>query len=135
MNILTKAKNYIAAATEKKYLTTIKEFGHANKNLLIIVCDPASDRIFVTYKDRFVNGKIKSVEGKSSKVVKNVLKYSRFNENIDGYLTSIMETLALPIWRANQFFQFLDGALYNIAKSLRKKRSGNAVPSPYSEKK
>lgn len=115
-------------------LYSVKEFAHANKDLLIIVCDPKTDRIFATYKDKFVNGTIKSPLGKKSKVVKDVLKYSRFNENVDQYLTAIMETLHLPMWKANHFFKFIDGALYNIAKSLRKKRKDEPIPSPFAKK-
>lgn len=112
---------------------TVKEFAHYNKNLLIIVCDPKTDRMFVTHKDKFVNGLIKSPTGKKSHVVREVLKYSRFNVTTDMYITSLMETLHLPIWRANQFYQFIDGAIFNIAKSLRKQptaRGEGMIPSP-----
>jgi len=102
-------------------LYAVSEFAHANKDMLIIVCDPKTDRIFATYKDKFVNGTIKSPTGKKSKVVKEVLKHSRFEASVDQYLTAIMETLHLPIWKANKFYQFIDGALYNIAQSLRKR--------------
>lgn len=116
-------------------LFTVKEFSHQNKNLLIIVCDPETDRMFVTYKDRFVNGRIKSPLGKKSHIVKDVLKYSRFNVTIDQFITSLVETLHLPVWKggANQFFQFIDGAVYNIARHLRKKQptSVQGIPSPY----
>ncbi len=118
---------------DARHLYTVKEFAHANPNLLIIVCDPKSDRIFVTHKDKFVNGRIKSPTGKKSHVVREVLKYSRFNVTTDMFITSIMETLHLPIWRANQFYQFIDGAVFNIAKSLQKKRVGKSaelIPSP-----
>ncbi|OLS15999.1 MAG: hypothetical protein RBG13Loki_0377 [Promethearchaeota archaeon CR_4] len=110
---------------EERLMFTIKEFAHANKDLLIIVADPKSDRMFVTYKDKFVNGTIKSPLGKKSSVVKDVLKYSRFNESIDQFITSLVETLHLPTWKggANQFFQFIDGSMYNIAKSLRKHKT------------
>jgi hypothetical protein len=117
-------------------LYTIKEFAHANKDFLIIVCDPKTDRIFVTYKDRFVNGKIKSATGKNPKVVKTVLRYSRFHHSISDFITAIAETLNLPLTKGNQFYQFLDGAVYNIAKGLRKKRSdrpAKPVQSPFVE--
>ena len=114
---------------EARLKYTVPEFAHQNKGLLIIVCDPKTDRIFVTYKDKFVNGKIKAVTGRRSHVVKEVLKYSRFNESIDGYITAIMETLHLPIWRANKFYQFLDGAVYSISKSLRKGAAKGAAPT------
>ena len=111
-------------------LYTIKEFGHANRDFLIIVCDPKTDRIFATYRDRFVNGKIKSATGKKTHVIKGVLKYSRFNHSIDDYIASVAETLNLNLFKGNQLYQMLDGFLFNIAKSLRKKRSGGDKPTP-----
>ncbi len=112
---------------------TVKEFAHSNPNLLIIVCDPKTDQMFVTHKDKFVTGRIKSPTGKKQHVVREVLKYSRFNVTTDMYITALMETLHLPIWRANQFYQFIDGAIFNIAKSLRKSPAGKGegmMPSP-----
>ncbi len=120
---------------EARNLYTIKEFGHANKDFLIIVCDPQTDRIYVSYRDRFVNGKIKSVDGKKTHVVKNIIKYSRFNENIDDFIASIAETLNLSFLKGNQFFQLIDGFLFRIASSLRKKRqagkTNKSLKSPY----
>ncbi len=117
-------------------LYTVKEFAHANKDLLIIVCDPKSDRMFATYKDKFVNGKIKSTDGKNRHVVKTVLTNCRFNTGIDSFLGSLAETLNLSIPKANDFYKFIDGALFNIAKSLKGKGSGSSppkgsVPSPF----
>lgn len=114
-------------------LYTIKQFGHANKDFLIIVCDPKTDRIFATYRDRFVNGKIKSATGKKTHVIKGVLKYSRFNHSIDDFIASLAETLNLNLFKGNQLYQMLDGFLYNIARSLRKKRGGSDKPTPSSK--
>jgi hypothetical protein len=123
---------------DPRNLYTIKQFAHAHKDFLIIVCDPKSDRIFATYRDRFVNGKIKSTDGKKTKVVKGVLKYSRFDHHIDSFIASIAETLNLNLLKGNQLYQLLDGFLYNIAKSLRKKRAQReqpamkgSIPSPF----
>lgn len=119
---------------DARNLYTIREFGHINKDFLIIVCDPKTDRMYAMYRDRFVNGKIKAVSGKNPHIIKNVLKYSQFEKNIDGFLASIMETLQLPIMKVNQFYQMLDGFVYNIAKNLRKKRSeASHVKSPFVE--
>lgn len=127
---------------DERLLYTVKEFAHANKNLLIIVADPVTDRVFATYMDNFVNAKIKSTTGKTTHVVRDVVKFSRFKESIDPFISSLAESLNLPVWKggANQFFQFLDGAIFNIAKSLRDKRNPTKVeagpkepviPSPY----
>ncbi len=115
---------------DARNLYTIREFGHVNKNLLIIVADPKTDRIYAMHGDRFVNGRIKDPTGKKSRVVKDVLKYSQFHKTIDQYITSLMETLHLPILKGNHFFKFIDGAIFNIAKSSRK-NSGKGIPSPF----
>ncbi len=120
-------------------LLSVPAFASANKNLLMIVCDPDSDRIFVTYRDKYVNGKIKSATGKNTHVVKEVVKYSRFPNAIDDFITALVETLHLPLKNGNQFFQFIDGAVYNIGKSLRNDRKPDvpmpgAVPSPFMQK-
>lgn len=125
------AKIKLLFSRDSRNLYTVKEFAHANKDLLIIICDPKTDRMFVTYRDRFVNGTIKGVNGKRPKVVHDVLHYSLFDKSVDSFLASIMETLHLPIWRANQFYQFLDAALFKIAGSLRKKRQPEPIKSPY----
>ena len=120
----------------ERLLYTIKEFSHANKNMLIIVCDPKTDRMFVTYKDFYVNGKIKSTQGKNTHVVREVLKNSRFKDSIDGFVGSLAETLSLPLLKANDFYKFIDGAVFNIAKALRGKPTRpepqkGAIPSPF----
>lgn len=115
---------------DERQLYTVKEFAHANKDLLIIVADPKTDRVFATYKDRFVNGRLKSADGKKTRVVKDVLKYSHFHRSIDQYIASLVETLHLPVLKGNQFFQFIDGAIFNIAKALRKNKPA-PIKSPY----
>lgn len=130
-------------------LLSIKEFGHINKNFLIIVCDPKTDRMFAMHKDRFTNGTIKSASGKNPHVVRQVLKYSRFNHSISDFTVSIMETLGLSLKHGNQFYKWIDGAIFKIGSSLRRKTEtvptpGNnvvaeeaqqpgAIPSPYSK--
>lgn len=109
----------------------VKEFAHSNPELLIIVADPKTDRIFTTYKDKFVNGTIKQTDGKKSHIIREVLKLSRFNTNVDSFLVAVMETLNVPLWKpgTSQFFHFLDGAVYNIGRSLQKKK-GPALSKP-----
>lgn len=115
-------------------LFTIREFGHQNKDLLIIVCDPKEDRMYVSYKDKFVNGRIKSASGKNEHVVKNVIKASRFHVSINDMIVAIAETLNVPLKTGNQFYQFIDGAIYKIGKSLQKRKEG-VVHSPDSKGK
>lgn len=118
----------------KRIQHAVPEFMHANKDLLVIVCDPKTDTIYAGYKDNFVGGKIKSPSGKKLKVVKSVLKSSLFKDSIDLFITGLVETLKLPVRKGNQFLMFLDGALFNLAKATRKKTKAKAqqpIPSPY----
>lgn len=92
---------------------------------MVIICDPKTDRVFVSYKDKHVNGRIKSATGKNTKIVKEVLSHSRFHHNIDDFITAIAETLNVSLKNGNQLYQFIDGALFNIAKSLRKNDPSN----------
>lgn len=111
---------------------TVPEFAHAHPDLLIIVCDPKTDNIFVGHNDAIVSGKIKSLEGTKMHVVKDVLQHSQFAKSIDPFLTGVLEVLKLPLKAGNQFYQFLDGALFNISKALRKdKPQPGAIPSPF----
>lgn len=106
-------------------------FGHVNKDMLIIICDPKTDRMYAMYQDHFVNGKIKGVMGKKTHVIKDVLKHSLFKKSVDPFIGSLVETLHLPTFKGNQFYQMIDGFLFNIAKSLRRKREKQAIKSPF----
>lgn len=116
---------------------TVPEFAHANKKLLIIVADPDTDEMYVSYKDHHVRGTIKSAKGGKSKTVKKLLSESQFEEGMDGLVVGVLDAMkvSLKLPSANQFMQVLDGALYNISKSLRKKSAPKpmkgAVPSPF----
>lgn len=111
---------------------TVPDFAHAHKDLLVIVCDPKTDNIFVGYGDQIVSGRIKTALGKELNVVRNVLDHSQFKENVNPFITGIMEVLQLPLKAGNQLYQFIDGALFAISKALRKdKPPENGVASPY----
>lgn len=113
---------------KKKLGMSVPEFVSANKDLLIIVADPKTDSIYVAYNNKIVAGNIKSADGKKLHVVRSVLKDSLFQKNIDLFIASIVDTIKLPLRKGNQFFMFLDGAIFNIAKSLAKK---NKIKSPF----
>jgi hypothetical protein len=101
---------------------TVPEFANRYRDLLVIVADPKTDNIFVGHGGKVVSGNIRSTTGKKAKVVKHVLSHSQFKSSIDEFITSLMETLKLPLKYGNNFYQFIDGALFNISKALRDKR-------------
>jgi hypothetical protein len=107
---------------EKKLSKAIPEFMHDNKDLLIIIGDPKTDTLYASYKDITVAGKIKTADGKKIRVIKEVLSASTFHERTDQFITGLMEVMQLPIKAGNQFFQFVDGAIYNIAHAIQQRK-------------
>lgn len=100
---------------------TVPEFAEANKKLLIIVADPATDEIYVTYRGALVRGHIRASK-KSGKMLRKLLTESQFNEGSDALVVGIVDTLkvSLALPAMNEFAKMIDGALFNISKSLRR---------------
>lgn len=98
----------------------IGQFIHANRNLLIIVCDPATDKLVMAYKDKVVINKIVGFDKGAKDVVKNVLRKSSFQSNIDKFISSLSQSLELSIKDGSEFFKWVDGALYNISKAIKR---------------
>lgn len=109
----------------------VPEFAQKHPELLFIVCDPKTDAIFVGHKNEMVLGNIKSADGKKMKVVRDVLDHSQFKGAINPFITGLLEALQLPLRAGNLFYQFIDGALYNISKSLMRRPKPGAVKSPF----
>jgi len=121
---------------EERIAYTLSEFAHQNKDMLIIVADPKTDKLFVGYKDKHVLTKINSAEGRDLRVVRNVLKRSTFQSNIDYLQVALIEVLKVPLKNKyyNQFMQWLDGALYNIGVALARDKKHperlSSTPAP-----
>lgn len=111
----------------------VPEFAQNHPDLLFIVCDPKTDAIFVGHKGEMVLGNIKSADGKKMQIVKSVLDHSQFAGSINHFITGLLEALQLPLKAGNLFYQFIDGALFNISKALRKepKPMKGAVKTPF----
>lgn len=108
---------------------TIPEFAEANKKLMIIVADPVTDEIYVTYKGAMVRGHIRSSK-KDGKMLKSLIRESQFNDGSDALVVGILDALKvrLTLPAMNEFAKLIDGALYNISKSLRKPRKTATKP-------
>lgn len=105
--------------TKKEKEIAIKDFLHKHlSDKLIIIADPADDSLYMKYGKNFVLTKIKSMDNKNYRVVKSVLKYSRFKSNIDRLLGGMSEAMQLSIKDGNQFWQWIDGALFAISKKI-----------------
>lgn len=121
----------IFAEPDEKNLWTVPKFAQAHKNFLIIVADPATDRIFVGHKGRFVNGRIRSVKGRPTHTVRDMMKKSHFKQSaIDAFIVSLADTLKISLPDGNQFYSFVDGAIFNIAKAIRDEKKGKRADRP-----
>ncbi len=121
----------------REYLRNmLGDFAHENKDLLIIVADPATDLIFVAYQDKLVLGQVKSLEGgKDMGIVKNVLKKSALKGNfdlaMDFFLAAIADRLKLSMKDGDQFYSFIANTLFHFqpkAKAwLEKQKRTNEI--------
>jgi hypothetical protein len=117
--------NFFKDRREKKDIA-IKEFLHQHlSDKLVIILDPKDDSLYMKYGKNYVLTHIKSADGKDYRVVKNVLRHSRFKSHIDRLIGGMAEAMQLPIKHGNQFYHWLDGSLFNISKqiSLSKKET------------
>ena len=102
----------------------IGDFLIDNKRLLIIVADPQTDKLIMGYKGKVVISKIKGQDGKHGHIVRKMLKHSQFKFKIDQFLQGLSIAMKLKVaenLENNQFFHWVDGSVYNIAKSLNNK--------------
>jgi len=99
-----------------------------HKDLLIIICDPKTDKLMMSYRDKVVINKIKSATGLKTNIVKKVLKHSTFKRYIDQFIASLVESLDLSIKDGNLFWQWIDGALFNITKAFAKTKKEDYKP-------
>lgn len=111
----------------------VGEFANRHRNLLVIVADPKDDTIFVTHKGKYVGGKLRATDGSCDHIIRDMLKESTFHMRIDHFLIGVAEKMGLKkLAFANNFLQFVDGAVFNLATKHRKKAStdSRAVKSP-----
>ena len=76
--------------TLTKRYKTAAEFMMDNKRLLVIVCDPQTDKMMMSYKGKYVSSRIVK-DGKKGHVVRKMLKHSQFKNNIDGFIQALSE--------------------------------------------
>lgn len=122
---------------KKEEAISIGEFAHQHKNLIIIVADPKDDTIFAAYNDRFASGKLKTSAGKDARIIRDMMANTAlFDSNIDRFLMGLTDVLKIRrlSYGVNNFLQYLDGALYNIAMKHRKNAAAEvpkgSIPSP-----
>lgn len=87
-----------------------------------MVFDPKDDTMFASCYGKQVTGRISSADGINHKVVKNVLKHSTFEREVDRFLGGVIDVLKVPLKIGNLLYSFMDGALYKISLALKKKK-------------
>lgn len=122
---------YLAYKTSKKLKekSTVSDFAHKHRHLVVIVLDPEEDTMFMAYRDQQVLNKIKSADGENYHVVKNVMKASRFKGIIDQFLVSIVELMKVPLNNPamQHFVKWLDGATFAIGQRMVKLKNEDAM--------
>jgi len=108
----------------KRKILDVQQFAHQHRKYMVIICDPKDDTIFVSFQDKQVCGRVASMDGVDHKVIKNVLKHSVFEREIDRFLGAIIDVLKCPLEHGDKFFQVIDAALWNITKALKLKKQG-----------
>lgn len=114
----------IAYNTTRKHRQSrsVSDFAHKHKHLVVIVLDPEDDTMFMAYRDQQVYNKIKSADGVNHKVVKSVMKASKFKSHIDYLLVAFVEFFKVPLTNPamQHFVKWLDAATYSISQRLIK---------------
>lgn len=118
-NPLTTLKEKFEMWTTNRKTLNVQRFAHANRSLLVIVCDPQDDTMFVSFGDKQISVKIRSADGLEHNVVKGVLTHSTFAEQIDRFLGTLIDVFRIPVDVGTTFYSFIDGALFNISKVLK----------------
>ena len=108
------------ANRKKRLAFTLPEFAHNNKDLLIIVADPKTDLLFVSYHDKTATGRIKDAKSLRPHIVKDMMRMTDFDDTVMGFLVSIAEILKLKsIKYGNEILKQVENAIWNIAKVLK----------------
>ena len=115
-------------------MLNVQEFAHKHRDFLVIVCDPRDDTMFMSYRDKQISAKIRSMDGIDHRVVKNILRHSTFEREIDRLIGAVTDAFTVKGERCkecrqlvnpaqvssfNTFIHFLDGALFRITKVLK----------------
>jgi hypothetical protein len=112
--IKDKAKRFISRKEDD--LWQMKNILDRNRKFLIIVADPKTDLVTISYDGKYATALIKNTSGKKSNVVRRVLHKSTFGGAIDQFIASLSERMKCSVEDGNVFWQFIDGALFNISK-------------------
>lgn len=106
----------------KHQLQVLSAFMHEHRDLLFIVADPKTDRIYMGYRDRVIQDQFHGPNGQPTRHLAKMLKASQFHVGIDKVTVRISETLGVSEWTQYGFFSFIADGARSIAESLRRHR-------------
>lgn len=108
---------------------TVGEFCASNPDLLVIVCDPKSDLMQMSYKGKIVADRVVSKEGRKLGVIKKVINHSLYKKNIDSFIVRLISQMRYVSKNiaADQFFMWIGSKLEDFAKILRYEKLGKPV--------
>lgn len=122
---------YLAYKTSQKLKekSTVSDFAHKHRHLVVIVLDPEEDTMFMAYRDQQVLNKIKSADGENYHVVKNVMKASRFKGAIDRLIISLVDFMKVPLTTPamQHLMKWIDGATFAIGQRMTKLKNEDAM--------
>ena len=108
--------------TDKK-LQSFAEFAVKHPDMLLMCAIPETDQIFITYNGQHTHVVFPRTEKKSLDVVKNVLKYSKFDKNIDVFMAGFDKAMEVSPetdeaeGSVSEMYNVIGGSIQAIAKA------------------
>ena len=108
---------------------TVGEFAASNPDLLVIVCDPKTDLMQLSYKGKIVADRVVAKDGKKLNVIRKVLNHSLYKKNIDGFIVRLVSQLQYisKNVHADQLFLWIGSKIEDFAKVIRFEKLGKPI--------
>lgn len=93
----------------------LQEFQHENPDLLIMIADPKTDEISISFRKQNAFTKFPFTD-MSRGVVFNALRKSKFSEAIDAFMVAIIESTGIDVTNkdGNELLKLLGGAMRGL---------------------
>src|SRR3990167_2959572 len=107
----------------------VGEFAASKPELVVIVCEPKTDLMQLSYKGKIVADRVVAQEGRKLGVIRKVLNHSLYKKNIDSFIVRLVSQLRYVSKNiaADQFFMCVGSKLEDFAKVLRYEKLGKEV--------
>lgn len=105
-------------------MNTIGPFVKKNRDVLVIMADPKTNVVTAFYKGKVVAAKIRQADGSRKSVVRNALKHSVFENNIDQFIMGIAEVLRMKLnGGASEFLRLIGGMTKAFGDALKRSKT------------